>query len=338
MEPTLANLDALIGQGMDIVAWQGVRLALPRDWEPGAFSGDWNGGHLRIDERLEPRLVVRWLPEDSTAKLFRRQPSRAAAIDELADNYLRNLEDSYKKKRKKVEHRKVERLVPRRKLNVSPISSFEWSLEGGETVAVGFTGECPTSSRVVICELTGTDWAEVRRRGEEAFSNLRLHPESDDAVLWSAFGLRFSLPREWKLSGNSLVGGKIEQRFQREGGEHLTIQRWVANLAMGKGDLVDWAKKQLAKDLKGDFSFRMERGRCRGHEAVLAEGAKRSAHERIAYAAKRLVRSDTVFHMVCRAWHCEESNKIFVVRTVSRASEKHLADEIASRVYCHATR
>ena len=103
MEPSLANLAAVSAASKHIVAWQGVRIVLPDDWEPGAFSGDWGGGHLRIDERLEPRLVVRWLPKESTDKLFRRASSRQAAIDELADNYLESLERTHKKKRRELQ-------------------------------------------------------------------------------------------------------------------------------------------------------------------------------------------------------------------------------------------
>jgi hypothetical protein len=335
MDPSLQNLPAIHQAGLHVVAWQGVRMVLPVDWEPGALSGDWGGGHIRIDERMEPRLVIRWLPEESTKSLFRRTESHAAAIEEIADNYLDGLARERKKKRKTVEHRKTERLLARRKLNISPITCFEWSCEQDGVVAVGFTGECPDSGRVVISELTGRSIDEVRSRAEALFPDLRLRPESDDAVLWSAFGLRVSLPNTWKLSGNSLVGGKIELRFAADGGQQLCVQRWIANLALGRGDLVEWAKKQLAKDLRGEFLFRMERGKCHGHEAVLAEGSKRAVKDRITYAAKRLVKQDTRVHMLCRAWHCEQENKIYVVRTVGLDSEAAFADEAAARLLCH---
>ncbi len=335
MEPSVQNLVPIHRQGQHVVAWQGVRMVLPQDWEPGALSGDWAAGHIRIDERLEPRLVVRWLAEDSTRALFRKSANHAEAVERITDNYLEGLERERKKKRRPIEHRKTERLLSRRKVDISPITYFEWNGVNDDVCGLGFTGECPHSGRVVISELTGTDPAELRRRAEAIYGDLRLAPESDDQVLWSAFGLRFSLPNEWKLSGNALVGGKIELRFQTDTGRSLTVQRWIANLALGKGDLVEWAKKQLAKDLRGEFLFRMERGRCHGHEAVLAEGTKRSPRDRIAYAAKRLVKQDTRCHMQCRAWHCEPENKIYVVRAVGLDAEAAFADEAAGRVLCH---
>jgi hypothetical protein len=335
MEPSVQNLPSIHRAGMHVVAWQGVRMVLPTDWEPGALSGDWSAGHIRIDERLEPRLVVRWLAEDSTRTLFRKSGSRAEAIEQIADNYLEGLERDRKKKRLPIEYRKTERLLSRRKLDIAPITYFEWTSAKDGLYGLGFTGECSVSGRVVISELTGTNPLEMRRQAEAIYGDLHLAPESDEHVLWSAFGLRFSIPQVWRLAGNALVGGKIELRFVTDDGQSLAVQRWVANLALGKGDLVGWAKKQLAKDLRGEFLFRMERGRCHGHEAVLAEGTKRSPRDRIAHAAKRLVKQDTRCHMRCRAWHCEPENKIYVVRTVGLDSEAGFADEIAGRVLCH---
>jgi hypothetical protein len=335
MEPTVQNLPSIDRAGLHIVAWQGVRMVLPRDWEPGALSGDWSAGHIRIDERLEPRFVVRWLAEDSTRALFRKASSRAAGIEQIADNYLEGIAKERKRKKEQIEGQKIDRPFARRKLDVNPITCFEWRSEKTGTYALGFAGECPVSGRVVISEITGRDEERVRANAETVYSDLHLAPESEETVLWSTFGLRIHLPQCWHLSGNSLVGGKVEFRYQTDEGQHLTAQRWIANLALGKGDLVDWAKKQLASDLRGEFLFRMERGRCHGHEAVLAEGTKRAAKERIAYAAKRLVKQDTRVHMRCRAWLCEPENKIYIVRTVGLEAEAPFADEAAGRVLCH---
>lgn len=335
MEPTFANLQAIEASGRAVVAWQGIRVTVPADWEPGAFSGDWSSGHMRIDERLEARLVIRWLSAESTAKLFARSPSRAAAIAQMAANYLTGLERSYRKRRRTVSHATVDRIVPRRKLNMTPMSWFEWSVERDGTCGIGFTGECAESGRVLISELTGRDPAEVRRRAEEIYANLRPFPESDDSVLWSCFGLRFTLSREWTLAGTSLVGGKVEFRFAREDGARAAMQRWVANLALGKGDLVAWAKNQFARDLRGEFVFRMEKGRCRGHPAVLAEGSKRSPRDRAAHVARRVFRQETPFFLVARAWHCEPENRIYVVRTVCRESDRSLADSMLAHFACH---
>jgi hypothetical protein len=335
MEPTVANMGAIVAAGKHIIAWQGVRIITPTDWEPGALSGDWAGGHIRIDERLEPRLVIRWLPDESTRKLFAKAESREAAVRQVVANYLRELERNYKKKKQEVRHESLERLLPRRKLDISPIEYFAWTIEDPPLCGVGLGGECTRSGRVMLCELTGLDQRETRDRAAELLATLRPFPESDDSVLWSFFGLRFALDRAWTLSGSSLLGGKVEVRFSREGGAQLAVQRWIANVALGKGDLVDWAKNQLAKDLKGDFSFRMEKGRCRGHDAVLADGTKRSPRERVAHSAKRVFRVETPFFLECRAWHCEPENKIYVVRAVCKESEKGFADEATARFYCH---
>lgn len=335
MEPSVANLATIHRSGRHIVGWQGVRLVLPLDWEPGALSGDWSAGHVRIDQRLEPRFVVRWLADDSTRTLFRRSATRAEAIEQIATNYLDGLAREKKKKKHPIESRKTDRLLSRRRLDLNPVSFFEWECEREGTVGIGFTAECPTSGRVVIAELTGREPAELRSTAEWLWPDLRLGPESDDCVLWSAFDARIALPKSWRLTGSSLVLGKVEFRFTGEPGETLTLQRWTANLALGKGDLVEWAKKQLARDLRGEFLFRMERGRCHGHEAVLAEGTRRAPRERIAYAAKKLVRQDAPVHMRCRAWHCESENRIYILRTVGLESRADYIDEVAGRVFCH---
>ncbi|MBD3177416.1 MAG: hypothetical protein GF320_19755 [Armatimonadia bacterium] len=337
MEPTLDRIKEIDRAGKHIVAWQGVRIVAPEDWEPGAFSGDWGGGYIRLDERLAPRLVIRWLPEDSTDKLFKKASSRAEAIRQVADNYLASLEKAQKKKRNEVFHEKADRLVPRRYLDVSPAAFFQWRSEGRRetTYGVGFAGECTTSGRILLCECTGEDEEENLASAAELLSTLRPYPESDDSVLWSTFGLRFLLPKEWTLAGSKLVGGRIEFQFKREDESKLAVQRWIANLAMGKGDLVSWAKKQLASELKREYQFRMERGRCLGHDAVLAEGTLRSAKERVVHGTRRFLKIETPFHLVSRAWHCEPENKIFVVRAVCKESEKELADDIVAQFVCH---
>jgi len=335
MEPAIGNLAAIDAAGKHVVAWQGVRVIVPLDWEPGALSGAWNEGYFRIDERLAPRLVVRWLPDESTKKLFARAASRQAGIQQVAENYLDGLVRTHKKKRRKVEHRLTDRLLARRQLDITPVSFFEWELVGHNVYGVGFSGECPHSGRILLCEMTGMSMAETRDLAVRILATLRPYPEADDAVLWSAFGLRLALDKEWKLSGTSLLGGKVEFRFDRPDGSKLAVQRWIASIALGKGDLVTWAKKQLASDLKNEFRFRMERGLCRGHPAVLAEGTVRSAKERVAHSARRFVKIETAFHLVCRAWHCEPENKLFVVRAVCKESERGFADEATARFVCH---
>lgn len=337
MEPTLDHIRDITAAGRHIVAWQGVRIVAPEAWEPGAFSGDWEGGYVRLDEHLAPRLVIRWLPKDSTEKLFRKANSRAEAIRQVADNYLVSLEKSQTKKRRELHYEFTDRLVPRRYLDLNPASFFSWTSTGVRDViyGVGFAGECPTSGRVLLCECTGEEEEENRRSAAELLSTLRPYPESDGAVLWSAFGLRFLLAKEWALSGSKLTGGRIELRFKRDDDSQVVVQRWIANLAMGRGDLVAWAKKQLAADLRREFQFRMERGRCLGHEAVLAEGTIRAARERMVHSTRKFLKIETPFHLVSRAWHCEPENKIFVVRVVCKESEKELADEVLARFVCH---
>lgn len=337
MEPTLDRIKEITAAGKHIIAWQGVRIVAPEEWEPGAFSGDWGGGYIRLDERLAPRLVIRWLPEDSTDKLFRKASSRAEAIKQVADNYLASLEKSQTKKRNDLVHERADRLLPRRSLDVSPASFFRWRSKGRrETVyGVGFAGECPTSGRILLCECTGEDEEENQRSAAELLSTLRPYPQSDEAVLWSTFGLRFVLPKEWTLAGSKLTGSRIEFRFKRDDDSQVVVQRWIANLSLGRGDLVAWAKKQLATDLRREFQFRMERGRCLGHDAVLAEGTIRAAKERVVHSTRKFLKIETPFHLVSRAWHCEPENKIFVVRAVCKESEKEFADEIVARFVCH---
>ena len=65
-----------------LVAWNGIALRAPEDWNIGAIGGDLKQGYLRIDDSEMARIEFKWA----------QAGSQAVDVSSIVDKYLRDMQ------------------------------------------------------------------------------------------------------------------------------------------------------------------------------------------------------------------------------------------------------
>ncbi len=316
------------------IGWQGIRITVPDDWEPGEFGGDRDSGHIRIDAISMQRAVIRWMSAESTRDLFKRSDNETEAVEKVMDNYLKALQKAERKQKRRVDIDRGTRLLTRRQTGKKAIRSYSWACPDDGRVGQGIVWYCEDCERTVIAEVDGTKEEDLRSKAAEVLATLSDHP-TDDWTLWAVFGLRAQVPSEFKLENSVMMGGRVELRLEDDDKQVVSLQRWVANVALRGGDLESWAKRDVLQPMTRQYSLQHECEEVMGHEGLIVDGRKKGVRDHLAFMIGRVRNKERPFFLDGRIWHCVPENKLFTLHTLTGESNRDLIDRIQERVQCH---
>lgn len=316
------------------IGWQGIRITVPDDWEPGEFSGDGQSGHIRIDSMMQPRALVRWLAPSATKDVFGKVPTPIQGVDRILDNYIRALTKGERKQKKHIEADTSTRLLSKRKMGQRTVRTYSWRCPSDGRLAHGLVWHCKECGRTIIAEINGHEHEDVAGWAEAILPTVSDHA-IDGQVLWAFFDLRVLVPEEFRLENSVMVGGKVELRLENDKREVISAQRWVANVAMRGGDLEAWAKRDLFKPLRQQHTFRYTTDSWFGHPGIRVDGRRKGPKEHLGFMWGRITGRERPFFLDGRIWHCEPANKIHCLHTLARESNRELIDAIQETMRCH---
>lgn len=305
-----------------LVGWQGVTAQIPRNWNLGAISGDQAGGYVRYDDETMPRLEIKWAAEKGYVDL-------SAVIDK----YLRDIQKGRKKGAPELEIDRDVKLISKRKRKKAGLKCFHWK---AEMEGYGAAWLCKDCGRTVIAQMM----LPADQKPDEALElvssvllSIEDHPEGD-STLWSAYDLHAYIPNEFKLTGQKLMAGLIEIDFELET-EKIKVARWgMANVALKRRPLKDWASTELGKQLRKHGAL-PEEVPIHGHEGLNIEGSAIAGVQLIQRFWQHCRDQRYADRLIARLWHCEPSNSLHYVETFVDRVNTSLADEIAARIACH---
>jgi len=301
-----------------LIAWHGLSLTVPEDWNIGAIGGDRKEGYLRLDGSDMTRVEVKW------AKVG----SGHVDIPGLVDKYLRDLQ---KDKKNPTQVQRDVALTGRRKArHKRGLECFGWQ---NETQGFGAAWYCPDCEKTVIVQVMGTLDEPLAKFAEPIIQDLEDHP-ADDWITWSTYGFTCQTPERFMLTGQKLMAGLIELSLACDT-ERLHLARWgMANVALRNTTLKDWAYKEVAKRLK-KFTVEPELTQFRGHECLTLRGRTNLPQERIASFAQHCLGKPYPDRLLAHLWHCEEENKLFYVEGTLDREQLSVMEEVRSRLPCH---
>lgn len=304
-----------------LIAWHGISLTVPEDWNIGAIGGDLKEGYLRLDGSDMPRVEIKW------AKVG----SGHVDIPGLVEKYLRDLQKG-KKNQTKVQ-RDVQLTGRRKARHKSGLECFGWQ---SETQGMGAAWYCPDCEKTVIVQVMGTLDEPLAKLAEPVIQDLEDHP-LDDWLTWSTYGFTCQTPERFKLGGQKLMAGLIELDLACEN-ERLHVARWgMANVALRNTTLKEWGQKELGKRLK-KFLVDLDVNEYRGHERLTLSGRSNLPQEKVAAFAQHCLGKPYPDRVLAHLWHCKDENKLFYVEAVLDREQLGMVEELCDRLPCHGGR
>jgi hypothetical protein len=213
-----------------IIAWNGVRFAVPGDWEPARIGRR----HLLLESEPGPVMEIKWsavrgrFSARGQLRALSRQVKRKGAVFQATA------------------------LPAKWRPHVSgfEVEGFQW--EAGAQRAVGvllYCPDCRTASLVQFLESAGTQ----RTAGDavRVLASFRDH-RGDGRLAWALYDITALLPREFALERCRFEAGRFVLDFR---GHHrrLTLYRWApAEVLLENRTLADFAQT-IAGEMKVGF-------------------------------------------------------------------------------------
>ncbi len=176
-----------------VFGWAGIELEIPTTWELSGLSGDQKTGYLRLDDPEMPRLELKW------AHTRRKKPDLHATLDE----YFKLIRKTYKKGTELSFRRNVNFIKEEEFFEGRTVLGFSWK---GSIRASGLIFH--TGKRITIVQVMGRlkeNWRPTVLRVFESITDRGDAP----LTLWSAYGLKLGVPKEYKLERQKLLSGYL---------------------------------------------------------------------------------------------------------------------------------
>lgn len=311
-----------------LIAWQGLSMRVPENWDLTGFSGRDEAGYLRIDDGEDQALEVKWATEPKKAKT-------APNVEVRRESYFRSLKKTAKQKKLDLETREAD--APRAARNRP-----EWSTAGftwlGDRKAIGFVWHCTICRRVVIAQVLGARSGKggLSAVAESALGSLRCHGDDPKWRTWALYDLITEVPSEYVLESQQLMNVYLRLTFAYKTTTRLSVEQWsLANVARRDAYLDVWLAANSRSVIR-EARYAAEEGEpVNGHDALRLSGGPAFGLPMINVARQvsRLHRPATRFGGV--AWECEPTNKVFAVQTLRPPKVPDRTEEVARRTRCH---
>jgi len=302
--------------------WQGIRLQVPEEWNLGRVSGNHQNGYARLDDAQIVRAEIEWRES---------KPRISEPVPALVDRYI----DSLDKKAKKTGmsfsvQRRAKFLRDKRWVEGREYEVFTWEADfRAYNLALKFA-----SGRIALLRVLARLDEDLGEVVNAIFPSLR-DDSQEDRWFWSVYGLRFSMPEEYRLESHELKSGHIQLSFQKD--KHVCrVQRLsLAQMLLKEGELEDWYPVFFKKQLR-DMDVEVFAEEVRGHSGLRVAGRPRGRWRQILRPLP-LVNPRPRQYMDSRAWHCEEANKICIVDHLYRKKDQRgdLAEHVTDGYICH---
>ena len=340
-----------------VFGWAGIQLEIPTAWELSGLSGDQKTGYLRLDDADMPRLELKWAPTR------RKKPDLHATLDE----YFKLVRKNYKKGAELSFRRNVNFIKDPEFFEGRTILGFSWK---GSIRANGLIFH--TGNRITIVQVMGRLKENWRPTVLRIFQSI-VDDGNAAQTLWSAYGLKLGVPREYKLERQKLLSGYLlfafvakKERFQsvtklaklassrlRNNGTvenaespppdkgSLSIERYGPAEVM-LGDYMDapnpleaWFRAKYAKAIRG-YGFEVTSHTDAGDEHLTLVGQQTRLYDGIPLTP--VLAFDKLSKrttLVFHLWRCNHSNRIYVIQSISNMNAQPTVQKVTESIECH---
>jgi len=295
-------------QELTTFAWEGMQIDVPVGWEMVSVHGARDQGYVGLADEDAIRLEMKW-------DTVRGKPDPA----DTASRYLQELRKKAKKSKTEFTVRRPSKLVS---FKDAQTHCYEWS---GQEQGVGMVLRCDQCSRMVHVITKAPPGELVRSAARRIFASLKDHSEGED-VLWSFYDVRLRTPRDMALKRKQLRPGCVRMWFQRKARELEFVRVSLAHALLDEKSLPGWFKGFYAEPLRR-WAYRSAEASVKGHPGLRAEG-----RAKLWFDPGRLLRRGRQMRAAC--WHCESTDRLFIVRHTSRVGSADEFERAVESVKC----
>lgn len=297
------------------IGWQGVSLRVPAEWTLSGVGGERKSGYLRVDYEQLPRLQVKW-----SGKHIDLEKKRA--------EYVKRLTIGKRRKPTGLEVTTDVKVISKRSKPKKDLLTFAWR---GQHCGMGVLWNCEVCGRALIAQVSWPLTEEGRETAQSVLESLDDHSAGGwDA--WGVDGLVFLAPEEFGLSGWKRMTRYIELRLA-EKDETLKIARWgLVPLVLGERSVAEWCRDLFAQ--RREVRWDGEEREIKGHEGFRAWGEKKRLAGWLRTGLARTIGRSPAVKFEARAWHCPDSNRLFLVEGLY-GKDSGALQGVAESIVCH---
>ena len=342
-----------------VFGWAGIQLEIPTTWELSGLSGDQKTGYLRLDDADMPRLELKW------AHTRRKKPDLHATLDE----YFKLIRKTYKKGGELSFRRNVDFIKDSEFSEGRTVLGFSWK---GSIRANGLIFHA--GKRITIVQVMGRLKENWRPTVLRIFQSIVDHRDAPQ-TLWSAYGLKLGVPKEYKLERQKLLSGYLlfafvakKENFQsvirlaksassrlRNNGNvqvqnkksspsdkgSLSIERYGPAEVM-LGDFKDtpnpleaWFRAKYAKAIRG-YGFEVMSHVDAEDEHLTLIGQQTRLYDGIPLTPVLVLdKLSKRTTLVFHLWRCNHSNRIYVIQSISNIDAQPTVQKVVKSIECH---
>ena len=342
-----------------VFGWAGIQLEVPTTWELSGLSGDQKTGYLRLDDGDMPRLELKW------AHTRRKKPDLHATLDE----YFKLIRKTYKRRGSELSFRRNVDLVKEEGFfEGRTVLGFSWK---GDIRANGLIFHA--GKRITIVQVMGRLKENWRPTVLRIFQSIVDRSEASQ-TLWSAYGLKLGVPKEYRLERQKLLSGYLlfafgakPARFQMpikiaklvanrlrktnsSGGNidfsppdkgRLSVERYgPAEILLGDYEndpnpLEAWFRAKYAKAIRG-YGFEVTSHTDSEDERLTLVGEQTRLYDGVPFSPVLVLdKLSKRTALVFHLWHCNHSNRIYVIQSIGSNNASPTVKKVAESIECH---
>jgi len=290
-------------------------MELPSNWEFSALSGDYDNGYIRMDDENIPRMELKW------TKSKEKKPDLQKILDDYFKSMKKRLGASASELKIK---RNIELIKNESFLKNRNATFYNWKSNVRANGAVWYCEEC---KRIVVIQIMGYLKENILADTIRILESVQDHPNGH-RIFWSAYQLAMDVPRRYQLEKRKLMSGYISFSFV-DGSRSLNVERYgLADVILKGSSLENWFRAYYSKTLRR-YGFSIENAAT----GFTMTGQEKRFIDKIPFSPLFLI--DKILRrkqIASNFWHCRESNRIFVVTSISKKGADELALEVSSSI------
>lgn len=216
-------------------AWQGVKINIPADWNPGKITGEANNGGVRLDDSQIVRLELEW-----------KEARGDDRVAQIVDRYIEGLAKNAEKQKSKL---RVERTVPLNNLNLPHMQNVEFFTWESNFIVHTLACYSPLSDRLLFVRIMAK-----RDESVEDILPLILNSLEDTdpkiAQPWALYDMQCTSPAGYQLESFELKSGHVRLKFEQENNTLLIDRLGLAKTILSKRQLDNWYPEFFGKDVR----------------------------------------------------------------------------------------
>ena len=340
-----------------LFGWAGIQLEIPATWELSGLSGDQKTGYLRLDDAEMPRLELKW------AHTRRKKPDLHATLDE----YFKLIRKTYKKGTELSFRRNVNFIKEDEFFEGRTVLGFSWK---GNIRANGLIFHA--GKRITIVQVMGRLKENWRPTVLRIFQSIVDHSDAP-LTLWTAYGLKLGVPKEYKLERQKLLSGYLmfafvakpahfqgavkfaksaSNRLRNNGSlenpdispadkGRLSIERYgpaevmLSDYKDAPNPLEAWFRAKYAKAIRG-YGFEVTFNTDSEDERLTLIGQQTRLYDGVPLTPVLMLdKLSKRTMLVFHLWQCNESNRIYVIQSIGSTDAHSTVQKVAKSIECH---